>query len=615
MIFLLAKSSEYQIIDGVQRSWNSFKLKAQARLRSAHFRFSPEIEILQIPTPNRVEFWFDQPLRRQLAEKLAAHEGPIISLLDPVRMRNDSELAKLFDKPNYIRGFSVLSSSSPLRLEFESLVAQPIEQKPSASVDGEDCLLHSDPKTCLRQYARLAPDDPQYFISPYQWGFLEIAETSRLKAGEKGGKPLASLTLQFLGSRMNLPSPLLAALALHHKCSQYQLGLNQIFEFKNCSGSPPGSIKIPESLNLFFYSLKDAHRIDLYNYKPSDKILILEVTDPSSTIPTALGDFYSPGEILATGMSNLLKKDYSSSPTTALNLMNLLFALALLCLIWMYQKQEPLRFLEVLVAVSLIFIAFDFISFVYGNIRYEVLPNFFALSSFGLTGLAILSRRSFERRNLIEKALGGYVSQDRLQRLISGQEKLELAGQRKELTTLLLDIAGFSVIAKEMNIADVFKLIQEFFSVIDPIIFEHKGVIDKKMGDGLLAFFGDSEQVAPQQAALRATEAAYQIQQRIQELDASYFGLREKLQIRIGINSGMMMIGNAGSTQHFNYTVLGDAVNYTERLESACQPGEILVGESTADFIKNSWKLERREIPVKHEEMGGIAFRVVERIK
>jgi adenylate cyclase len=245
--------------------------------------------------------------------------------------------------------------------------------------------------------------------------------------------------------------------------------------------------------------------------------------------------------------------------------------------------------------------------------RTHPVDGFLAFSLVGFVGFGLVIKREFDERKLIEQAFSGYVSSERLNRLLTEREKLAVEGQRRELTTLMIDIVGFSKMVHDMSIENVFRLIQKFFSVVDPVIFKHSGVIDKKMGDGMLTFFGDDldSGASTQSAAILAVTAAIEIQRVLENFSATELGLQTKLRVRIGVNTGLMMVGNAGSQTHFNYTVLGEAVNFTQRLEAACAPSQILVGESTARYIKDSFELVETQISAKNETEKFTCFKVI----
>ena len=137
-------------------------------------------------------------------------------------------------------------------------------------------------------------------------------------------------------------------------------------------------------------------------------------------------------------------------------------------------------------------------------------------------------------------------------------------------------------------------LLNEYFEAMTEIVFKYEGTLDKFIGDGLMVFFGDPE---PQpDHALRCVRAAVEMQKKAREINDEW----EKqdhmpLQIRIGINTGTVVVGNMGSPQRLSYTVLGSAANLAQRLESNAPEGGILISKSTYDFVKDQINVKSLE--------------------
>ena len=128
--------------------------------------------------------------------------------------------------------------------------------------------------------------------------------------------------------------------------------------------------------------------------------------------------------------------------------------------------------------------------------------------------------------------------------------------------------------------------LNEYFGAMTDIVFRYQGTVDKFIGDGLMVFFGDPD---PQpDHALRCVQAAIEMQTRVRELKAKWEtegGL--PIQIRIGINTGTVAVGNMGSARRLSYTVLGSAVNLAQRLEANAPVGGILISRHTYELVKD----------------------------
>lgn len=172
-----------------------------------------------------------------------------------------------------------------------------------------------------------------------------------------------------------------------------------------------------------------------------------------------------------------------------------------------------------------------------------------------------------------------------VKRLIANPAFLTMGGQKKELTVLFSDIKDFTTHSAALTPAQVQQFLNEYFEAMVEIVFQHEGTVDKYIGDGLMVFFGDPE---PQpDHALRCVRTAIAMQQRTAELREKW--LKQggfPLRIRIGINTGEVVVGNMGSARRLAYTVLGSAVNLASRLESNAPVGGILISERTHELVK-----------------------------
>ncbi len=198
-----------------------------------------------------------------------------------------------------------------------------------------------------------------------------------------------------------------------------------------------------------------------------------------------------------------------------------------------------------------------------------------------------------ERKHL-RSAFKTYVSRQMLQRILDNPQSLALTGQRKELTIMFSDVRKFSTLSDKISPEVIHRLLNLYFSRMTEIAFKYDGFVDKFIGDGLLCFFGDP--ITRPDHAVRAVRAAIEMQQAVREIGPE---IEEKLGldpivIRIGINTGFVIVGNMGSAERMEYTVLGSDVNLAQRLEASATPGEVMISEKTYEHIKH--EIDAREI-------------------
>jgi adenylate cyclase len=207
------------------------------------------------------------------------------------------------------------------------------------------------------------------------------------------------------------------------------------------------------------------------------------------------------------------------------------------------------------------------------------------------TSLTIYRYLTEEReRKKIRGAFSHYVSSTVVNEVLKNPDKLKLGGDMKELTVLFSDIRGFTTISESMNPEQVHRLINEYLTAMTNIVFKHGGTLDKYMGDAIMAIYGAP--VEQPDHAQKACDTALEMLEGLKELNAGWSREgKPVLDIGIGINTGMMMVGNMGSEQRFEYTVLGDAVNLGSRLEGANKNylTHILISEFTYEKVKDEF--------------------------
>ena len=149
------------------------------------------------------------------------------------------------------------------------------------------------------------------------------------------------------------------------------------------------------------------------------------------------------------------------------------------------------------------------------------------------------------------------------------------------------DVAGFTKRSSTMAPDQIRKMLNEYFEAMTDIVFRYEGTVDKFMGDGLMVFFGDPE---PQpDHAERCVRMAVDMQKKIREIGESWPRHGDQpLQIRIGINTGVVVVGNIGSARRLSYTVLGSEVNLAQRLESSAPVGGILISSRTHGLLNGA---------------------------
>lgn len=239
-------------------------------------------------------------------------------------------------------------------------------------------------------------------------------------------------------------------------------------------------------------------------------------------------------------------------------------------------------------------------------------PNdlrFFELIADQLSITASLVRTYQDLLDLEKKRmnLGRYFSPGLAERLVADDRMTELGGQRKMVSVLFADVTGFTTMVDANAVEDVVEVLNRFFETVVPVIFKHGGMLDKFLGDGVMAVFGipDPDDTDP----IRAINCAVDIQKGIEKL-------REQLEadnlfpitVGIGIATGVALAGNIGTKNQMNYTVIGEPVNLAQRLESICDRGEIIISNVTMEMIPPG-----SDLNASFEPMGAIRVKGIQR--
>ncbi|MDR0323459.1 MAG: adenylate/guanylate cyclase domain-containing protein [Treponema sp.] len=244
-----------------------------------------------------------------------------------------------------------------------------------------------------------------------------------------------------------------------------------------------------------------------------------------------------------------------------------------------------------------------------GRIPWYGVPVFFVFASWVL-GFSKLFFVRYHEQLLFRSALSRYFPYALAERVIR-EGKTELIPSYKELTILFSDISGFTKWSSDKNPDEVHNFLNDYLESMAEIIFSHGGSVDKFMGDGILAFFGDPYDMPDH--CEQCIRAAIAMQKRIKILAEKWKPIAGiDLKVRIGVNTGKVIVGNLGNKTRIEYTVIGAAVNIAQRMESNAPAGGILAAQAAWEKTKNYFTFsEKREISVKGYSDPVFAWEVI----
>ena len=300
----------------------------------------------------------------------------------------------------------------------------------------------------------------------------------------------------------------------------------------------------PDSFKSFSFVDVLEDKIDSKTFE--NKIVLIGATSPdlhdTQIVPTSYGKSMSGIEVHANVIQTILNKKYLVEEGQKETVMAI-FILSFLAFLSMQRIFFGLFLVPILIFTYFIYSIF---SFDQGVIRNLIFPPLGALITSVLVVIYQYLEESLQRR-FIRKAFSYYLSDKVIEEITKNPENLRLSGARKEITVLFSDIAGFTSFSEKVEPETLHKILNEYFTSMTEVVFRNDGVLDKYIGDSVMAFWGAP--VPSKNHAYLACKTALEMLDKSRE---------HKFDIRIGINTGEMIVGNMGSDQRFNFIKLCD---------------------------------------------------------
>ena len=313
--------------------------------------------------------------------------------------------------------------------------------------------------------------------------------------------------------------------------------------------------------------IDDEEELEDLAYLVNGKIaLIGEVAEVAhDQFETPVGNVYGV-EVIANSISTIIKNGPLKAASLGLELLvGFLLLAVFLCTRLI---QAPLSRNSICIAVLVLYVLFTTYTYIsiglVFSISYLLIASVFAL--------IVINTRFYisemGQKTMIREMFGQYLSPKVVENLVDDPRKIQLGGEEREMTAFFSDIQGFSSISERLTPSELVQLLNDYLTDMCDIILGAEGTVDKFEGDSIMAFWGAPTRQADH--AKRACFAAIEMNDRLVELRAR--ALQQgvtPLVVRMGVNTGAMVVGNMGSKQRMNYTVMGDAVNLASRLEGA----------------------------------------------
>ncbi len=305
-----------------------------------------------------------------------------------------------------------------------------------------------------------------------------------------------------------------------------------------------------------------------------------------------------PGvEINATVAANSIDNRFivKDGRTAAIEIGTVLFLPVLLTLL-LSLVPGTLAGLGIFTVVTALFISGNYLLFRHYLIDVTIFYPLFSLSLSQVTAEAYRNLIVERKGRSLKKAFSSYVSPDLVKQIEKDPDKLVLGGEQREITILFSDIRGFTTISEGLTPEALVRLLNEYLTPMTRIVLQEKGTLDKFIGDAVMAIFNAPLDLADHPVA--ACRAALRMLETLKELNTGFSAKGMNIiDIGIGINTGLAVVGNMGADIRFDYTAIGDSVNLASRLEGLNKyyGTHILVSEDTRKAV-NSPEFNFREI-------------------
>jgi class 3 adenylate cyclase len=211
----------------------------------------------------------------------------------------------------------------------------------------------------------------------------------------------------------------------------------------------------------------------------------------------------------------------------------------------------------------------------------------------------------------IKNVFGRFVSPEIIETMLKNKDQDYLKTKKEEITVLFSDIRNFTQLSEKTSSERILEILNDHFNTMTEIVLKNKGMVDKFIGDAVMAVWGVP--IYSESQAFRAIKAALEMQKAQKKLERKYAAEGLSFKIGIGINTGEAIAGNVGSNLKMNYTVIGDMVNVASRIADAAKPGQILISENTYRESRKSVRtIKLKPVEAKNKAYPIPVYEVVE---
>jgi len=364
------------------------------------------------------------------------------------------------------------------------------------------------------------------------------------------------------------------------------------------------------------YSISDILSTSVPREKIEGKIILVGATATGiyDLRNTPFSAVYPGVEIHATVIDNILRQNFliHSGWTTFLDILILVFSGLLVG--FLLPRFRAIAGIALIIILLASFVFFNMVMFTQYNVWLNMVYTFLTIIVIYL-GITIYRYVTEEReKKKIRGAFQYYLTPSVVNEILKDPSKLKLGGDKKHLSVMFSDIRGFTTISEKLSPENLVHLLNEYLTAMTNIVFKYDGLLDKYIGDAIMAVFGAP--LEQKDHAQRACRTAIEMIAKLKELQKKWAAEGwPEINIGIGVNTGDMVVGNMGSEMRFDYTVMGDNVNLASRLEGTNKEygTQIIISEFTYEIVKDEFvcreldavRVKGKKLPVRIFELLG----------
>jgi adenylate cyclase len=372
----------------------------------------------------------------------------------------------------------------------------------------------------------------------------------------------------------------------------------------------------PKSFEYYSFSDVLGGKVNKSEFK--DKLILVGATSAdlrdTAFVPTSAGKAMPGVEVHANTVQTFIKEDYLQEQSKLSTFVfMLIFGIFMGLLFYKFRIIWPTLAIPVLILGYILFAIMRFESGIIMNLLYVPLTIFFVYVAEIGYKYSVEKKSKMEIRNAFSK----YVSANVVNEILKDPSKLKLGGDKEEITVFFSDIRGFTTISEGMSPEKLVHFMNEYLSAMTKIVLKHNGVVDKYIGDAIMAFWGAPIKI--KNHAEIACQTSLDMLEELKELNKKWQkeGYPE-IKIGIGLNTGEAVIGNMGSYERFDYTAMGDTINLGSRLESQTKEFgvKIIISEATKKAAGTSFITKKLgKVKVKGKNKAVMIYELVGRKK